>query len=61
MNTAVASKTELTRTSNDRRRRLFLGCQVMVTPSVQELSNDKKAQLCIRRAIVQFIKTYGTI
>jgi hypothetical protein len=45
MNTVVASKVELIRTINDRCRRHFLGCQVMVTPSVQELLDDKRAQL----------------
>jgi hypothetical protein len=45
MNTAVASKAELIRTINDRCRRHFLGCQVMLTPGVQELSDAEKAQL----------------
>jgi len=43
MNTAVASKAELIRTINDRCRRHFLGCQVMATPSVQELSYGFRA------------------
>lgn len=45
MNTTVASKADLIRTINDRCRKHFLGCQVMVTQNVQELSDDDKAQL----------------
>jgi hypothetical protein len=45
MTTAVASKAEIIRTINDRCRSHFLGCQVMVTPSVQELSDADKAEL----------------
>ena len=54
MNTAVASKAELIRTINDRCRSHFLGCQVMVTPSVQGLSDDEKAQL------LQAVRTFDT-
>lgn len=45
MNTAAASKAELIRTINDRCRQHFVGCRVMVTPSVQELSDNERSQL----------------
>jgi hypothetical protein len=55
MTTAVAPKTELIRTINDRCRKHFLGCQVMITPSVRELGDEERAQLLSAvRAFDQF-------
>ena len=45
MDTAVPSKSDRIRTINDFTRRTFTGCAVMVTPTVQELSDTEKAQL----------------
>jgi len=45
MNTAVLSKPEQIRTLNDTCRRTFTGCTVMITPTVQELGDEEKAQL----------------
>ncbi len=45
MDTAVPSKRDRIRTLNDLARRTFTGCAVMITPAVQELNDDKKAQL----------------
>lgn len=45
MDTAAPSKSDRIRTINDFTRRTFTGCAVMVTPTVQELSDTEKAQL----------------
>jgi Protein of unknown function (DUF3768) len=45
MNTTIASKAELIRTINDRCRTHFLGCQVLITPTVQELPDEERTQL----------------
>jgi hypothetical protein len=45
MNTAVLSKPERIRTLNDTCRRTFTGCTVTITPTVQELGDEEKAQL----------------
>jgi hypothetical protein len=45
MSTAVVSKAEHVRTINDRCRKHFLGCTVVITPTVQELGAEDKAQL----------------
>jgi hypothetical protein len=45
MDTAVPSKSDRIRTLNDSARRTFIGCALMVTPTVQELGDTQKAQL----------------
>lgn len=45
MNTAALSKSERIRTLNDSARHTFTGCAVMITPTVQELADEEKAQL----------------
>jgi hypothetical protein len=45
MDTAALSKSEHIRTLNDTCRLTFAGCSVMITPTVQELGDEEKAQL----------------
>ena len=45
MDTAVPSTSDRIRTLNDHARRTFTGCAVMITPAVQELGDEEKAQL----------------
>jgi Protein of unknown function (DUF3768) len=45
MTIAVVSKADLIRTINDRCRKHFLGCTVLITPCVQELGDQERAQL----------------
>jgi uncharacterized protein DUF3768 len=45
MDAPVPSKRDRIRTLNDLARSTFTGCAVVITPAVQELSDDEKAQL----------------
>jgi hypothetical protein len=45
MNTPVLSTSDRIRTLNDHARRTFSGCAIMITPTVQELGDEGKAQL----------------